>query len=269
MSGMVEPGNAVQRAIVGLTRELSDPVRLTALQLLAAEGPHTMVQLADALGVTAPRLGNHLARLRAAGLVTVEHTGRHALYRVGRDDLLPVLTALARHGGNDSVAPPRSPESTVDIAHTCYDHAAGRLGVAVFAMLVERGALRPPDGSAADLTLGGDVSAFHDFGVDPAAVDPGRRRLATACLDRTNRLPTSAASSATRCWRPCSGTASSGAATGTANSPSPRRADGGSVRWGSIRGARPAELRRAVSRRPRTASYSPRGGNRGRGGGTG
>lgn len=189
MSGMVEPGNAVQRAIVGLTRELSDPVRLTALQLLAAEGPHTMVQLADALGVTAPRLGNHLARLRAAGLVTVEHTGRHALYRVGRDDLLPVLTALARHGGNDSVAPPRSPESTVDIAHTCYDHAAGRLGVAVFAMLVERGALRPPDGSAADLTLGGDVSAFHDFGVDPAAVDPGRRRLATACLDRTNRLP--------------------------------------------------------------------------------
>ncbi len=188
MSGMVEPGNPVQGAIVGLTRELSDPVRLTALQILAAEGPHTMVQLADALGVTAPRLGNHLARLRAAGLVTVEHAGRHALYRVGRDDLLPVLTALARYGGNDSVVPPRPTESTVDIAHTCYDHTAGRLGVAVFAMLVDRGALRPPDGSA-DLTLGGDVSAFHDLGVDPAAVRPGRRRLATACLDRTNRVP--------------------------------------------------------------------------------
>jgi DNA-binding transcriptional ArsR family regulator len=189
VSGMIEPGNPVQGAIVGLTRELSDPVRLTALQLLAAEGPHTMVQLADALGVTAPRLGNHLARLRTAGLVTVEHTGRHALYRVGRDDLLPVLTALARYGGNDSFTPPRPTESTVDIAHTCYDHTAGRLGVAVFAMLVDRGALRPPDGSAAGLSLGGDASAFHDLGVDPAAVDPGRRRLATACLDRTNRVP--------------------------------------------------------------------------------
>jgi DNA-binding transcriptional ArsR family regulator len=154
VSGMIEPGNPVQGAIVGLTRELSDPVRLTALQLLAAEGPHTMVQLADALGVTAPRLGNHLARLRAAGLVTVEHTGRHALYRVGRDDLLPVLTALARYGGNGSFTPPRPAESTVDTAHTCYDHTAGRLGVAVFAMLVDRGALRPPDGSAAGLTLG-------------------------------------------------------------------------------------------------------------------
>jgi DNA-binding transcriptional ArsR family regulator len=54
-------------------------VRLTALQLLAAEGPHTMSQLAKALGVSASRLGNHLARLRAAGLVTVEHTGRHGV----------------------------------------------------------------------------------------------------------------------------------------------------------------------------------------------
>jgi DNA-binding transcriptional ArsR family regulator len=189
MGGLVDPGNAVQGAIVELTRELADPVRLTALQVLAAEGPHTMVQLADVLGVTAPRLGNHLARLRTAGLVTVEHTGRHATYRVGRDDLLAVLTALARYAGNDAITPPRPAESTVDIAHTCYDHAAGRLGVAVFAMLVDRGALRPPDGSAAGLTLGGDLSAFRDLGVDPAEVDPGRRRLATACLDRTKRVP--------------------------------------------------------------------------------
>jgi DNA-binding transcriptional ArsR family regulator len=189
MGGLVDPGNAVQGAIVELTRELADPVRLTALQVLAAEGPHTMVQLADALGVSAPRLGNHLARLRAAGLVTVEHTGRHALYRVGRDDLLPVLTALARYAGNDAITPPGRTAAGADIAHTCYDHAAGRLGVAVFAMLVDRGALRPPDGSSSDVALGRDLSAFTDLGVTPQAVDPGRRRLATACLDRTNRVP--------------------------------------------------------------------------------
>ncbi|MEQ0559660.1 helix-turn-helix transcriptional regulator [Amycolatopsis sp. NEAU-NG30] len=189
MGGLVDPGNAVQGAIVELTRELADPVRLTALQVLAAEGPHTMVQLADALGVSAPRLGNHLARLRAAGLVTVEHTGRHALYRVGRDDLLPVLTALARYAGNDAITPPGRTAAGADIAHTCYDHAAGRLGVAVFAMLVDRGALRPPDGSSSDVALGRDLAAFTDLGVTPEAVDPGRRRLATACLDRTNRVP--------------------------------------------------------------------------------
>jgi DNA-binding transcriptional ArsR family regulator len=190
MGGLVDPGNAVQGAIVELTRELADPVRLTALQVLAAEGPHTMVQLADALGVTAPRLGNHLARLRAAGLVTVEHTGRHALYRVGREDLLGVLTALARYAGNEGITPPDRAESGADIAHTCYDHAAGRLGVAVFALLVSRGALRPPDGSAPEVALGDDLSAFGDLGVSPAEVAPGRRRRpATACLDRTHRVP--------------------------------------------------------------------------------
>ncbi|MDQ7802972.1 helix-turn-helix transcriptional regulator [Amycolatopsis sp. A133] len=187
--GLVDAGNAVQGAIVELTRELADPVRLTALQVLAAEGPHTMVQLADALGVTAPRLGNHLARLRAAGLVTVEHAGRHAVYRVGREDLLAVLTALAHYAGNDAITPPGRAESGADIAHTCYDHAAGRLGVAVFALLVERGALRPPDGSAAEVSLGDDLSAFHDLGVTPAEAAPGRRRPATACLDRTHRVP--------------------------------------------------------------------------------
>ena len=80
MAGWIDSGNAVQASAVALARELSDPIRLTALQLLAAEGPHAMVQLADAMGISPPRLGNHLARLRAAGLVEVEHTGRHAVY---------------------------------------------------------------------------------------------------------------------------------------------------------------------------------------------
>ncbi|MFL6055362.1 MAG: hypothetical protein ACJ72W_21025 [Actinoallomurus sp.] len=34
-----------------------------------------------------------------------------------------------------------------------------------------------------------DLSAFVELGVDPDAVRPGRRKLATACLDRTRRLP--------------------------------------------------------------------------------
>ncbi|QQQ75355.1 helix-turn-helix transcriptional regulator [Saccharothrix sp. 6-C] len=188
MAGWVDSGNAVQASVVALARELSDPVRLTALQLLAAEGPHTMVQLADAMGVSPPRLGNHLARLRAAGLVTVEHTGRHAVYQVGRADIADVLTALARYAHRGDPVTPRRTSSPVDVAHTCYDHAAGRLGISVFATLVEAGALRPPDGRTGDLALGDDLTALHRLGVDPAAVAP-RRRLASACLDRTHRVP--------------------------------------------------------------------------------
>src|SRR3954468_3458838 len=103
MTGWVDPQAPVVASVTSLAGKLADPVRLTALQLLAAEGPHTMSQLAQALGVSAPRLGNHLARLREQGLVTVEHTGRHAVYRVAAPGLGDVLAALSRyaHAGLD------------------------------------------------------------------------------------------------------------------------------------------------------------------------
>ncbi|QFZ24334.1 ArsR family transcriptional regulator [Saccharothrix syringae] len=189
MSSWVDPENRVVAAVTALAAELADPLRLTALQLLAAEGPHTSSQLADAIGVTASRLGNHLARLREKNLVTVERTGRHSVYRAA-PGLGGVLAALADYArGADAVGPPHRAPSPADVAHTCYDHAAGRLGVSAFATLVERGALRPPDGLGDELALGPDPGAFTELGVDPAALVPGRRKLATACLDRTHRLP--------------------------------------------------------------------------------
>lgn len=170
-----------------LAGELADPVRLTALQVLAAEGPHTLSQLADGMGVSVSRLGNHLARLRARGLVTVERRGRHAVYRVG-PGLGGVLQALARYAGGEGDEQAR-PLSPADLAHTCYDHAAGRLGVVVFQVLVQRGALCPPDGRDAELTLGSDLSAFEALGVSAEEVRVGRRKQALTCLDRTHRLP--------------------------------------------------------------------------------
>lgn len=190
MADWTDPDNPVLRAATTLARELADPIRLTALQLLAAEGPHTMSQLASALRVSAPRLGNHLARLRAHGLVAVEQQGRHAVYRLAEPGVADVLDALARHAASRAVVSDRpSPQMPAEIARTCYDHLAGRLGVAVFGMLVARGALLPPDGRDAEVALGADRRAFADLGVDVPLADPGRRRAATACLDRSHRLP--------------------------------------------------------------------------------
>ncbi|GII86632.1 transcriptional regulator [Sphaerisporangium siamense] len=189
MSGWVDSREPVLASVIALTRELADPVRLTALQLLSAEGPHTLTQLADALGVSAPRLGNHLARLRESGLVTAVRTGRHAVYQVASPGLADVLAALARYAHTDLAATAGWRATARDLAHTCYDHAAGLLGVTLFATLVERGALQPPDGRDSALALGRDTSLFAALGVDLDAVRPGRRKLATACLDRTHRLP--------------------------------------------------------------------------------
>jgi DNA-binding transcriptional ArsR family regulator len=189
VAGWTDLDEPVLASATALAAELADPIRLTTLQLLAAEGPHTMSRLVAALEVTAPRLGNHLARLRAAGLVEVEHAGRHAVYRIARPGLLDVLAALARYAGDDlPTARPGRAVTADDVAHTCYDHAAGRLGVAVLAHLVERGALTAPDGRDEELRPGPDPSALVELGVDPR-LDPGRRKPATACLDRVHRRP--------------------------------------------------------------------------------
>ena len=178
MAGWTDPEEPVLASATALAAELADPIRLTALQLLAAEGPHTMSRLVAALDVSAPRLGNHLARLRAAGLVEVEHSGRHAIYRIARPGLADVLAALSRYAGDDlPTARPGRQVTQVDIAHTCYDHAAGRLGVALLAHLVDSGAVTAPDGRDEELSLGPDPTALVALGIDPAEVDAGRRKL--------------------------------------------------------------------------------------------
>ena len=184
MTDWIDPRHPVTGTVTALARELADPIRLTVLQLLAFEGPHTLTQLADALGVTAPRTGNHLARLRTAGLVAVEHSGRHAVYRAAAPGLGDVLAALSRYAHADPEDGPGRASSVADTARTCYDHLAGRLGVAVFGTLVDRGALTD-DGRG----LGPDPAFFAELGVDLDAVDAGRRKLVTPCLDRTRRLP--------------------------------------------------------------------------------
>jgi hypothetical protein len=67
---------------------------------------------------------------------------------------------------------------------TCYDHLAGRLGIAVTDALTERGALRQDTGFA---LTGAGLKWFDAAGI---RLDrKGRRPLARGCLDWTERRP--------------------------------------------------------------------------------
>lgn len=184
MVSWVSSDEPVLRGAVETARELADPIRLTVLQLLAHEGPHGGLQLADILQIAQPRLANHLKRLHDAGLISIERQGRHAVYRIRDDRLRPLLDALAEFAGG----PLPTPEPLVPAFRTCYDHAAGPWAVAVLAELRSRGALVPSDGDR--LAYGPDAAAgLAAWDIDIAAVNPGRRALATQCLDRTVRRP--------------------------------------------------------------------------------
>jgi DNA-binding transcriptional ArsR family regulator len=186
MPSWISDEDPVLGAAVSAARELSDPIRLTVLQLLAHEGPHGMSQLAEILDISPARLGNHLTKLRNAGLVDASHVGRHVTYRLRDQAIAPLLDALAQYAGGALPLPvsPNQPE------RLCYDHAAGRLGVALLEHLMDSKALLRSDNETAELELGPQASeVLRRFGIDVSQLDTGRRKVATSCLDRSLRRP--------------------------------------------------------------------------------
>jgi DNA-binding transcriptional ArsR family regulator len=169
---------------IGLLRELADPIRLRVIDHLGHAGPATVTELAARLRVPMPQLSNHLRRLREAGLVRVQRTGRHAIYELADDGLQALLPLLDRLTGRVAALPPEPDEAD---GRTCYDHLAGRLGVRLYRALVERGALR--DEADGTVRLGADDGPLRALGVDPAGVGGDRRRFAFTCFDAGQHAP--------------------------------------------------------------------------------
>jgi DNA-binding transcriptional ArsR family regulator len=171
---------------IPLLKELADPIRLRVVDRLF-HGPATVSDMAGMLGVPLPQLSNHLRRLRDAKLVRVRREGRHAIYELsdpGLEALIPLLDRLA----GQLVDRPERRHADFASGRTCYDHLAGRVGVDIYASLLERDALRSlPDGNVELGPAAGE--AFRALGVDPASIARGRRRFAFECLDVTELAP--------------------------------------------------------------------------------
>lgn len=87
---------------------LSAPTRLHLVWLLAS-GEYDVSTLAELSGSNVPAASQHLAKLRAAGIVTSRRDGRRQLYRVEDPHILSVIDQMFSHIAPDgSLAP--SPE---------------------------------------------------------------------------------------------------------------------------------------------------------------
>jgi DNA-binding transcriptional ArsR family regulator len=140
--------------IAAIGAVLAEPARAKILLALGDGRSLVASMLAMEAGVAPSTASHHLARLVDAGLVVVEPRGRHRRYALAGPAVGELIEAVAR------VAPPQPVTSlrqgtrahAVRYARRCYDHLAGRLGVAVADAIVElqgdtfvvtrRGALR-------------------------------------------------------------------------------------------------------------------------------
>jgi ArsR family transcriptional regulator len=77
-----------------ILRTLANPRRLEILHRLA-DGPCEVGRLAGELGVSQPNVSQHLAVLRASGLVDADRDGREVRYRLTDPDVM-VACAIMR-----------------------------------------------------------------------------------------------------------------------------------------------------------------------------
>ena len=174
--------------IAGAAFLIADPARAAMLTRLLDGRARPAGELAFAAGVTAQTASSHLSKLLAGGLLIVETQGRHRYYRLAGSPVALAIESLASIGPARPVrcrAVSRDAQQ-LQFARCCYDHLAGRLGVAVTHGLQARGFLLSAAEKRYDVTAAG-AEWFGGIGLYIDKLKPNRRGLARQCLDWTER----------------------------------------------------------------------------------
>ena len=120
-----------------------DPARAGMLHALMDGRALTASELAHVAGITAQTASSHLARMVTAGLLSVEKQGRHRYHRLASPAVAQMMESIMRVASDLEPAPRRvvvgPRDAALREARTCYDHLAGRLGVALADALVAGG----------------------------------------------------------------------------------------------------------------------------------
>jgi DNA-binding transcriptional ArsR family regulator len=171
-----------------------DPARAGMLHALMDGRALTASELARVAGITAQTASGHLARMADVGLLSVEKQGRHRYHRLASpavaqmiESIMQVASGLQPERPSLSVGPR---DVALRAARTCYDHLAGRLGVALADALVAGGYAELAND--AGLVTEPGLRFLGRIGIDVEALTArrgkrGARVLCRPCLDWSER----------------------------------------------------------------------------------
>jgi DNA-binding transcriptional ArsR family regulator len=175
--------------VAAIASVLADPARAAILITLLDGRARTAGELAFVAGITAPTASSHLARLVDARLIDVIAQGRHRYHRLVRPETAEALEALTVLAASQP-RKPRTPgprDLALREGRTCYDHFAGRLGVALADTMLHAGWV-VEDGRDFRVTDRGE-QFLVGIGVDVPALRAERRPLCRRCIDWSERRP--------------------------------------------------------------------------------
>ena len=150
----------------------------------------TSTELALVADVSPSTASVHLAHLKDRGLVRVLAQGKHRYYSLEGTHTAAALEALMVVAvGRSNRFVPNTP-SRLRAARTCYDHIAGKIGVALHDRFNELEWITSASNAADtyEITPAG-TKELADLGIDIEATRAQRRRFAYACVDWSERRP--------------------------------------------------------------------------------
>lgn len=175
--------------VAGVAELFGDPVRAAMLHALLGGGELPAADLASRAGSSPQAASAHLARLVAGGLIQARSAGRQRLFRLTSPAVSHALEALL------AIAPPAPVRALGQAtamqrlreARSCYDHLAGRIGVAVADHLIGGKLL---DAAKAEFVVTRRGKAFFaSLDIDVEDLRDTRRSFARECIDWTERRP--------------------------------------------------------------------------------
>lgn len=178
---------AIQPSLAEVAALVGNPARASMLTALLDGRALTATELAHTGGVAAQTASGHLARLTEGRLLSLAKQGRHSYYRLASPliaRMLESIMAVAADGPPRYQPRWRSGDALRN-ARTCYDHLAGRLGVALADALVERDHVALSDDGGMVTPAGQEF--FLGFGIDVCERSPSRRPFCRPCLDWSER----------------------------------------------------------------------------------
>lgn len=148
---------------------------------------YTATELALCANISKQACSSHLNLLLEAEILTVEKQGRHRYFMFASDSAAHVIEGIAslmrRDLGTRSTRD-EIPEG-IRYARTCYDHLAGRAGVAIYQGVISQGLIMK-QGEILTLTPQGEQWC-NDLSINTEELRKQNRKFVYACLDWSER----------------------------------------------------------------------------------
>lgn len=182
-------GDKMEEKFSKLASLIGEKVRAKMLWHLLDGRAYTALELAIVADISKQSCSNHLKKLVADNILTVEKQGRHKYFKLFDKQVAKALEGIAFLTTQE-----QQRKKTIDIAtqkkgikyaRSCYDHVAGYVGVAIQEGLITQGLIQKKDDQY-DCTQKG-VLKFKELGIEVNELKGLKRKFAYPCLDWSER----------------------------------------------------------------------------------